>query len=247
MKNQELVTSLKGFGLNENEAQVYLSSLALGPSSVQEIAKNAQLKRTTVYSLIESLKEKGLMTTQIQGLKKLIAAENPDRLGAIIEQRKERLKTMLPELNAIHNLKAGESFIKYYEGTKGVRAVYDTILNDLKPGDEYLIMSDMDRFLKMDESYFASFIEKRAKFDLKIRTLLQDNEAGHRYKKIEKNTHQQIKLLPKSINLTANLVVLPTKVVITQLVPPIMCILIENKSIVQMQHEQFDIIWKSLS
>ncbi len=246
MKKDELTDILIDFGLSEHEALVYLASLSLGPSTVQEIAKKSGVKRTTIYTVIDALKNKGIMTTEVQGLKKLFMAERPERLEGIIEQKKDRLKSMIPELNAIHSLKSGESFIKYYEGIKGVKTVYDEILDGLKPGDEYLILSDMKRFLSMDRRYFTNFIEKRAKLDLKIRTILQDNEDAHYYKQIEKNTNQEVRFLPKEVDLTANLVILPHKLIITQIVEPIISILIENKSMVQMQREQFEIIWKSI-
>jgi len=102
------------FGLNKNEAILYLACLSLGPSSVQTIAKGANIHRTTVYPIIDGLMKKGIMKTEVHGLKKLFTVENPEKLESIIELKKEQLKQILPELTAIHSLKSGESFIKYY-------------------------------------------------------------------------------------------------------------------------------------
>ena len=247
MQKEEIKDILVDFGLSEFEALVYLASLSLGPATVNDIAKHSGVKRTTVYPVIESLKRKGIMNTEVKGLKKSYVAESPEKLEGIIEQKKDRLKSMIPELTAIQNLKSNESFIKYYEGIEGVKTVYDSILDDLKPGDEYLIISDMERFLKMDRPYFTNFIERRAKLNLKVKTIIQDTADAQYYKKIERNTNQQIKILDKSADFTANLVILPNKVVITQIVEPIICILIENKSIVELQRKEFNIIWNSIN
>ncbi len=51
----QIISSL---GLSESETKVYLSSLELGPTSVQEIAKSAGLSRTATYDIIASLQEK---------------------------------------------------------------------------------------------------------------------------------------------------------------------------------------------
>jgi HTH-type transcriptional regulator, sugar sensing transcriptional regulator len=246
MQKQEIKETLIDFGLSEHEALVYLSALSLGQSTVNEIAKHSGVKRTTVYPVIECLKRKGIMNIEVKGLKKLFVAESPEKLERIIEDKKDRLKSMLPELTAIHSLKNNESFIKYYEGVEGVRTVYDTILDDLKRGDEYLIISDISRFLKMDREYFDSFIDRRAKLDLKVRTIIQDTEDAHHYKKFERNKNWAIKIFEKSIDLKANLVILPNKLVITQIVDPIITIVIENKSLVEMQRQQFNIIWDSI-
>ncbi len=104
----------------------------------------------------------------------------------------------------------------------------------------------MERFLKMDREYFTNFIEKRAKMNLIVKTIMHDTEDAQYYKKFEKNTNQEVKILDKSADFTANLVILPNKVVITQIIEPIVAIVIENKSIVDMQRKEFNIIWNSI-
>jgi HTH-type transcriptional regulator, sugar sensing transcriptional regulator len=246
MQKQDIKAILIDFGLSEYEAMVYLASLSLGSATVNQIAKQSGVKRTTVYPVIEGLKHKGIMNINVKGLKKTYVAERPEKLESIIEQKKNRLINILPELNAIQNLKSNESFIKYYEGVEGVKTVYGSILDGLKPGDEYLIISDMERFLKMDREYFTNFIEKRAKMNLTVKTIMHDTEDAQYYKKFEKNTNQEVKILDKSADFTANLVILPNKVVITQIIEPIVSIVIENKSIVDMQRKEFNIIWNSI-
>ena len=246
MKNLDLVKDLVDFGLSENEARVYLSTLSLGPTTAMEIAKNADMNRTTIYPVVESLKAKGLFSTEIEGFKKFFVAEPPAKLERVLDYRKEKLQDILPELTAIHNLKSGQSFIKYYEGVEGVKSVYDTLLDDLKPGDHYLIISNQKQFMELNMEYFTKFIERRAKMDLSVRSLFQESDTALNLKAIEKNTNQEIRFLPKGTDLSTNLVTIPNKIIITQTVAPITCIVIENKSIVQMQHEQFEIIWKSL-
>ena len=61
-----LEQSLRNIGLSEKEAIIYLASLELGPSTIQEISKKAQLKRSSVYDLISSLVERGLMNNFIK-------------------------------------------------------------------------------------------------------------------------------------------------------------------------------------
>ena len=246
MKNADFVNNLKELGLTENEAATYISMLSLGPCTVLQISKDSGIKRTTIYSTLESLKAKGLVNIQVKGLKEFYATEGPEKLEQMLELKRQKFKVMLPELQAIHNLQGGQSFIKYYEGVSGVKTVYDHILDDLKPGDDYMIISDMEEFLKMDREYFTKFIEKRVKYNLKVRTIIQKSESGRYYKTIEQQTNQTIRFFPDGTTMTANLVITPYRIIITQIVAPIVTIVIENKSIVQMQKEEFEIIWKTL-
>ncbi len=250
MKNDNFLSLFEELGLSEHEAKVYLATLNLGPSTILKIAKTAEVKRTTVYSVVESLKQKGLINFEVRGLKTLYAAADPQKLETVLEQKKEKLKSTLPDLSAMYNLKSGESYIKYYEGLNGIKSVYESLLTDIKPHQDYLVFSNADEWLLADKEFFLDFTKRRGELargsDIKIRLLLQDTPAAQEYIKNQSNYFLQVKILPSSTKLTTNLVIIPKKVVIHQMTPPIMAMVIENKSIVQMHKEMFEIIWKSI-
>jgi sugar-specific transcriptional regulator TrmB len=247
MKNTTLIETIKKLGLDDSEARVYLSALGLGNTSALAIARSTGIKRPTVYTIIESLKQKGLMSTSVVGFKRFFNAADPKSLEKMVDERRADFKRALPELSALFGLKEQGSFIKYYEGLAGIKSVYDTILDDLRPGDEYLIISNADEFINMDEEYFNKFIDRRAKLGLNVRTILQDTPKGQYLKKIEKNTNQNVRFFPEGTVMTANQVITPTRTVITQVSEPVMSIVIENLNITRMLKEQFEIIWRSLA
>lgn len=247
MKNNRLTLILTNLGLNEKEAAVYLACLSLGPTTILKISRSAVLKRATVYMIVESLKQKGLINMEVKGFKTLFAAEDPEKLETMLEIKREELKIALPELVALYNLKGGEGKIKYYEGLKSVKSVYEFLLKDIKPHEDYLVIGDQNLWYKLDSKYFQDFIEKRSKLNINIRLLFPDSAIAREHKKFEKNYNEKIKILPPGTVLTTNMVIIPKLLVVHQLTPPIMAIVIENKSAIQMQRELFDIIWKSIS
>lgn len=235
-----------GIGLSEKEAEVYLSSMSLGPSTISEISKASGIKRTTVYSIFEDLAKRGLMREEVRGWKKLYAAEGPEKLESIIDQMKTGIRQNMPEFSALYNLHSSGAFIKYYEGLENVKNVYNDLLKDLKIHDDYLIIGDLDRWFEQDRDFFEDFIWRRAKLNIKIRMLLPESEKSREHKKIGKNIGAEIRILPADYKLTTNMVIVPGKVIINQLVPPIMVTVIQNENIVQMNRELFEIIWKSI-
>ena len=68
MLPHKLQSVLVRVGLSENEARVYLSAASLGPSTVQKITGAAGVKRTTGYSVLESLKSRGFRS-RLKGLR----------------------------------------------------------------------------------------------------------------------------------------------------------------------------------
>lgn len=246
MNKSRILETLTSIGLSENEARIYLSCLSLGPSKVVSIAKDAQVKRTTAYSILDALQLKGLVTIEYKGLKQLFAAESPEHLSRILESRHTQLKQALPELSALFNLQGVESIVKHYEGLEGVKNVYESILKRVQPHDDYLVISKQEDWYNLDSEYFQRFIERRSKLPLRIRMLFQDSEFARSFKALEKNYGFEVRILPKNTTLNTNMVVTPQMLVIHQIISPVTAIVIENRSTIELHKQLFEIIWNSL-
>ena len=247
MKNEQLIDALSQIGLSNNEAEVYLTSLSLGPSTVMKIAKSSQIRRTTVYSVIETLKNKGLIHIKPVGLKQLYVAEHPNRLENIIESKKISLQKLIPEFTALYNLKGGESTVKYYEGINAVKNIYETILDPMKPGEDYLVISDLEKFfLNTDPVYFEDFLQKRIKSRVKARLIATDSERARYMKQYEKNMNHEVRILPAGSKLSVDVMIVPQKVTIFNMNEPISAVSLENNAMIEMHKELFEIMWQSL-
>ncbi|MEK9154114.1 MAG: helix-turn-helix domain-containing protein, partial [Patescibacteria group bacterium] len=143
MLSAKILRNLKDIGLTEKEASVYLASLSLGPSTILELAEATSLKRTTVYSVIETLKQRGLMSVELSGWKRRFTAVDPQSLSLVLKQRERGFEAILPELISLHNLKSEGGTFKQYEGLEAVKGVYEQLLKDAPPGCDYLIISDI--------------------------------------------------------------------------------------------------------
>ena len=246
MKTELLQKTLENIGLSAQEAAVYLAALKIGSGSILDLARASNIKRTTVYNVVASLQQKGLMIREVKGWKTKFAAERPEKLEAIIEARKADLAKTLPDLSALYNLRGEEGTIRFYDGLEAVKSVYESLLTEIKPYEDYLIVTDQAQWMKLDPKFFQDFIERRAKLPISTRMLTQPSEIARKHKKFERNFNFAVKFLPEDTKLTTNLVILPRKVVIHQLVAPVFAMVIENPSIVRMHREQFEIMWKAL-
>ncbi|MDQ5954335.1 MAG: HTH-type transcriptional regulator, sugar sensing transcriptional regulator [Patescibacteria group bacterium] len=246
LKNEKLLQILKDIGLQEDEANVYLASLSLGPTSVLKISKRSGIKRTTVYGIIEDLKQKGLMQIELKGLKQFYVAENPEKLEAVLERRKNEFQDKLPEFMALYKLKGGESTIKYYTGQEAMRNIYMETLKEIKPNEDYLVITNQDKWYNLDPNFADKYIEERSKLNIKTRLLFQDGKTAQEHKKFEKNFNQSVKILPKGEPLNVDTVLLPNKLITFELIPPYKTVIIENKSIVELHKEMFELIWQGI-
>lgn len=245
MQKQYYIKTLRKLGLSKNEALVYFTTLSLGSTTIITIAQKSGMRRTTVYTVIESLEQKGLVYKELSGMKTLFVAHHPNQLAKILEERKSDLDMILPELSALHNTD-NKNKIKQYIGIDSIKSVYDSILKETKPGEFYYILSNTQNFLRADPKYFKSFIEKRSALRADLRLLLHDSEEAQYFKKYEQNFAAQIKVLPKESSFSSSFSLTPHVYILHQMVDPISVLVIENKSIIEMQKEFFEVAWNSI-
>lgn len=126
----QLIQELEKFGLSEKEASVYLASLELGPSPVQDICHKGKVNRATTYVMIESLMNRGLMSSFVRGKKRYYVSESPERLRAVLrtqrrelEQKEEQFEKTFPMLSALYNAEGAKPQIRYMEGVEGIATV----------------------------------------------------------------------------------------------------------------------------
>lgn len=246
-KSEKLLSTLRDIGMGGKEAGVYMAAIALGDASVSAIAREAGIKRTTAYSVIDSLTQKGFMRMEMKKWKRCFAAENPDKLVSLLEVRKKNFERLLPNFSALYNLKGDTNLVKYYEGHAAIKMLYNDLLDSIECGEDYLVISNDDKWFGLDPEYFQEFTEKRARLNIHTRLLLKDSEAARHHKKFEKNFSEEIRFLPKKVELNTNMVVTSTKLIIHQLIPPVHVLVIETKSIIDLHQQLFEIIWASVA
>jgi sugar-specific transcriptional regulator TrmB len=244
MKNDKLLKILTDFGLNDKEAVVYLACLGLGPATVLQIARESKIERTNIYRLIDSLKEKGLIKTEVKGFKKRFIIEHPKKLENLLMLKKEALTEAMPEMVNLYNQKGENSLITYYEGLEGMKTVFNKTIELIKPKEEYLIISDTEELFKLDEKFFNNFIKRRSKLNIDIRILLKDTATARHYQKYQNNFNLKVKILPKDSFVDVAMNITPEMLAIFQFKSPLISLVIENKNIINTQRMLFNLIWK---
>lgn len=245
MKNDKLHSILEQIGLSDKEASVYLSSLSLGPSTILALSRESDLKRPTVYTIVESLKSKGLMHIELKGLKQLYTAEHPEKLKNTLEIKKSMLAQALPEFESLFNLKGNDSVVKYYNGLEAVKGVYEMLLAETKSKENYWVISNTSKIMQLDAVFFKDFINRRSIENYNFRFLLTNTDDADSYTKQPK-FNELIKLLPETTQFTSNITITSNLVVVHHVGPPTFALVIENTQIVTMLKEIFNLLWISL-
>ena len=115
--DQSLAQTLEQIGLKAKEAEVYLALLSLESSTAYQIAQHCEVKKPTVYVILEDLRQKGLVLKVPHAKKALFAAR--DISEYLHEQRRKlnAVETIVPQLQALGG--AGRPNVYFFTGLRG--------------------------------------------------------------------------------------------------------------------------------
>jgi len=245
MKSNKLQELLESLGLREGEAKVYLAALAEHSLSVLDLARASGVKRTTIYSILETLKSRGLVSIEMKGTRQRIRAESPEQLEVMLEFQREKLNQTLPSLLDLYHIRKDEQAIVYYDNIEAIKAGYRELMKQFKAGEMYRVISHADDWYNLDPEFFQKFLDKRKKAGVLTRVLLLDSPKAQELKKFEKNYYEEARILTEGTTLSTNLLITPDTILVQQVQPPVFGLRIENKSLIQMHREMFDLIWNA--
>lgn len=155
--DEKLIKNLEDLGLSEKEAKVYLATLTIGASSVQQISESAGIKRVTAYVILESLMGMGLVDQTNQGRKTLFVAKPPASLKRLLSKKAAELKeqeanfeAVLPQLVGLSELPKEMPSVQVYHGIEASRATSISLFADRreKPSEIVRGISNIDNVSK---------------------------------------------------------------------------------------------------
>jgi HTH-type transcriptional regulator, sugar sensing transcriptional regulator len=160
--------TLEEVGLFGKKADVYLATLELGGAPVTAISRKANIKRTTTYEILFELQKEGLISQTISKSKKIFFGEDPVKIKKDLERKKKLFDEILPQLKSIHNIKGSKPKILFYEGTDGMKELYE---DTLKYSGELLALGSDDSVKMLGVEWVLSYIKRRVKKGIHCRTL----------------------------------------------------------------------------
>jgi sugar-specific transcriptional regulator TrmB len=156
----EIKQVLEQFGLHGRKADVYLAALELGSASVIDIAKKAQIKRTTCYDILQDLMMEGLISETTKGKKRLFVGEDPEKIQRNLKSKEKLFSEILPQLQSVYNVRGAKPKIRFYEGKEGLKEVY---ADTLKYKTEIVGFASEDIINVMGMEWSLGYLNRRIK------------------------------------------------------------------------------------
>lgn len=222
-------------GLSPNEIKVYLALLRIGKSKAGKIAKEAQRDRTSVYDSLKRLLEKGIISYVVEANRKWFQAVNPQKLIEMLEEKKEKIENILPDLKEIYKKPEEKHNVTLFFGKKGVKSVFQDILRNAR---ENLVLDSSGQFFEKLPYYAPIFVKELEKRKIKVRHIARKGKETHPSKTTELRFFPKVQ---RETTITTN--IYAGKIAMIIWTEPMEGIIIENRAAYEAYKDYFELLW----
>lgn len=217
---------------------------------MQAIAQRTNIKRTTIYDLINDLKQRGLITQTVIGKKRLFLAEDPETVINIFKNKEREFEQIIPELKSLYysNISALKPRMRYYEGIEGSKKVLEDSLS-AKEKTLRCIMPLKDIIDLFGEDYFQEYTKKRIRNGYTLKSI---RPSAKEIVPIRKKYHwvssykekREVRYAPKNFTFSMTMYLYDQKVSFISSKKESFGIIIESQELAENQRAFFEVLWQ---
>lgn len=236
-------TLLSDLGLTEKEARIYLALLKMGEGAVQDIAKEAGVKRPTAYVVLDELRKKEAVLKVPQAKRTIYIAKSPSELYEQHIQKLSRVAQVLPLLEALHKKDKRVNML-YFEGVKGIEESLYYRHKELAHTQIDGFWAKVDTWDAKTKKIIDTWGKKTAATGVTVRAIAPDHPSLDEYRKKDAVLNWHIKTVPeKQYSSNTSIEVTDFFVRITEFDTP-QAIIIESPEFVKTVREIFEMVWE---
>ena len=245
--NDILVTLESSMGFSAKKARIYVALLELGEAVGADIAKKADLKRTTVYNILPELMKDGHVKVIVQNKKRLFSIEHPKTLKLKAEESVEAIASLLPRLNALQENITFKPTITLYEGAGGMRDIYEDFIESSKADDTIFAQAgtiDISRLVPDD--FLLKYAERRFKKRIRLKVITSDSKLTRTLVQSAPQKLREVRIA-KNFSYKGELVIYARKVAFISYSENFFGVVIESREIHNMHKAAFEELWERLA
>jgi|TARA_Y100000034_G_C6872431_1_gene398513 sugar-specific transcriptional regulator TrmB len=243
-----VLTELQNLGLSDKEAGIYFAALEMGQATADQLAKHSKVKRSTAYAYIESLMNKGLMSSFESGRKTYFTPESPKNIERLfdverknLDKRKENLQEVLPDLTQLFDAAGERPEVRFFTGKEGIITIREEILSC--KGKNISVLFALDAFFALfSDEERSNYTHSRIKKGIRTR-LIYSRKDGPIKKSPTQYTER--KYMGSDRFIGADIAIYDDKVALMSLRGKIFGVVIKSREVSKSLLAMFDLIWET--
>src|SRR4030042_2088041 len=228
------IDSLKRIGLSEAEIKVYLSLLKLGKANVTKLAEESGVHRTNIYSILDKLKEMGLVSYFNEDNKMKFKVTDVKNLLNYTKESEEAISSLIPDLKEIQETVKEEIGVEIFRGEKGMKSAFKDIIRERKEVVGWGMTGQLRKYLPL---FAEQWIRDIKAFKIKNRYIyIKGTEISEK--------QFEVKVLPKEFITPVATQIYGDKILISIWEPALLAIIVKSKEVVESYKKYFELLWK---
>lgn len=242
----DLLRTLQELDFTQYEASVYLELLKKGPSNAGPIVSATGLHRQFVYTALDSLAERGLVSTVVQRNRKLFQAVRPSAILREQEEREARARMLVPQLEALHVSASAQTEVNTFYGREEYWRNLQTIVASAGKSDRVVRIiggaSDMLAYTAIGDNY-DEYVRLCAKRKIQKRLIAAESTAADFKMKFATEGTNELRTLRFGLSSPTMTRMTQEMVSIEIYSEPLVVIQIMNPTLAQSYIEHFQLLW----
>lgn len=197
MKQFDFTRELEGIGLASKEVRVYLALVSLGVGTAYQIAQQCDVKKPTVYVILEDLRKKGLALKVPHAKKALFSARD---IAEYLQEQEAKIKSVraiVPQLHALGGTQRSNVF--FFNGMRGITQAVDYKIDSMRGKKFRGFYSNLADASPEMLKLYSTWDQKTVAMDISFDIIMAKHGAGKYYKDIielsKTNKNVRIRLL----------------------------------------------------
>ncbi|MDO8492143.1 MAG: helix-turn-helix domain-containing protein [bacterium] len=243
---KELINDL---GFSDKKATIYLTLVQFGEMSVTQLARRANLKRTTVYNILPELLSEGFVNKTKSAGKTFYYVNKVEDIEHFLNEKKDRVKILVSELKKSVGVFDFKPKITIYEGLGGIKKLYQDIVDSVNSGDKILTFigtKNLESFLP--QNVIQHYVNQR--IGKKVRNLIiaSPEQASLDWQQSAEKELREIKITKFPYpNFSADLKIYGNKIALVSYKENFFAVAIESTELSLLHKNIFELMWNSLS
>ena len=234
------------------EADLYRILFYGGLMTASQLAKSANISRTSVYDILKKMSDLGLIIETQQNNIKQFTIQPPEKIKILINEKEKEIiavKRELGELSKDYKLKKQEikPKLQIYEGREALQQMMKDLL--LYRDITIYVFWPIKKIVELlTPDFMSKFHKERIERNISIKAIWPASQSlfvqNHSFLKIDPNYKREVRIAPKNIDFSLGYSIYNNSIRYISSSKENFGFIVESIEMAEMMRSQFDLIWE---
>lgn len=236
-------------GIPDRDLIIFRLLNSLGAMPASSVASRLSMNRTTTFSALRRLVERGLVFEIPKKSGNYFSAVEPDRFlreaEKKVQEEKRRfglLTEFAKELEQERGREGARPAVSFFEGENGIISLFQ---KSLLFGPEQSAFLTLEKFPKKVKEYLMNdYIAHKKKNGVKSRVLIPESVRAKKYRSLDFEGSRETRFVPQNTTFETEIILCENSVALIDF-QSLIGVLVESRSIKNTLQSVFEILWKA--